>query len=223
MKTLIFRAYKLCDLPEDLNEELLFLKDTFIANDFPPKVVDRVFASYKPDQKEENEQFDYTLTVPFIPGFSENLKRELRKLGVRVAFRKGRTLESILSRLKFREPFEKSKNNIYKRNCKNCNFTYIGETSQYQQCRDRGHKDAIKACDANNSFYDHLKRNPTHEINWDDVSYLDKDNNTGRRLIKEALYINAFDEGNLMNLKNPKPINPIWNEFRTFIRKNTKL
>jgi len=92
-----------------------------------------------------------------------------------------------------------------------------------QQCRDRGHKDAIKACDANNSFYDHLKRNPTHEINWDDVSYLDKDNNTGRRLIKEALYINAFDEGNLMNLKNPKPINPIWNEFRTFIRKNTKL
>ena len=42
---------------------------------------------------------------------------------------------------------------------------YIGETSQYQQCRDRGHKDAIKAC-------------PNHEINWDDVSYLDKDNNT---------------------------------------------
>ena len=76
-----FQVYKLCDLPEDLNEELLFLKDTFIANDFPPKVVDRVFASYKPDQKEENEQFDYTLTVPFIPGFSENLKRELRKLG----------------------------------------------------------------------------------------------------------------------------------------------
>jgi len=40
MKTLIFRAHKLCDLPEDLQEELLFLKDTFISNDFPPKVVD---------------------------------------------------------------------------------------------------------------------------------------------------------------------------------------
>ena len=82
-----------------------------------------------------------------------------------------------------------SNNNIYKRNCKTCNFIYIGETSQYQQCGDQGHKDAIKAC-------------PNHEINWDDVSYLDKDNNTGRRLIKEALYINAFDEGNLMNLTN---------------------
>ena len=50
----------------------------------------------------------------YIPRFSEDLKREPRKLKVRVAFRKGRTLESILCRLKFREPFEKSKNNIYK-------------------------------------------------------------------------------------------------------------
>ena len=67
----------------------------------------------------------------------------------------------------------------------------------------------MKACDTNNTFYDDLKRNPNHKINWDDVSYLDKDNNTRRRLIKEALYINAFDEGHLMNLKHPKPINPI--------------
>ena len=106
MRTLIFRAYKLCDLPEDRKEELQFLKATFIANDFPPKVVDRVIASYKPDQKEENEPFDCTLTIPFIPGFSEHLKRELRKLRVRVAFRKGRTLESMcfLRRIFEREP-----------------------------------------------------------------------------------------------------------------------
>jgi len=138
MKTLIFRAHKLCDLPEDLQEELLFLKDTFISNDFPPKVVDRVFASYKPGGEKDNAQaFNYTLTLPFVPGFSENLKRELQKQGIRVAFKRGQTLESMLCRLKFREPFEKSKNNIYKRNCKTCNFTYIGETSQHQQNRSR--------------------------------------------------------------------------------------
>ena len=74
------------------------------------------------------------------------------------------------------------------------NFTNIGEISQYQQCRDRGHNDAIKACDTNPSFYDNLKRNPNHKINWDDVSYLNKDNNTRRCLVKQALYLNAFDE-----------------------------
>ena len=123
----------------------------------------------------------------------------------------------------FREPFEKSKNNIYKRNCKTCNFIYIGETSQHQQNRDRGHKDAIKAKDVNNSFYDHLHKNPSHEIDWEKVSYLDKERNYDRRMIKESLYIRAFDEGNLMNLKNPRPVNSVWNEFQSAIRKSTRI
>ena len=50
VKTLIFRAHQLCDLEEDLNDELNFLKDTFISNDFPPDIIDRVFKSYKPGE-----------------------------------------------------------------------------------------------------------------------------------------------------------------------------
>ena len=44
MKTLIFRAHELCDLEQDKEEELQFLKNTFISNDFPPQVVDKVFS-----------------------------------------------------------------------------------------------------------------------------------------------------------------------------------
>ena len=51
------------------------------------------------------------------------------------------------------------------------NFIYIGETSQHQQNRDQGHKDAIKAKDVNNSFYDHLKKNASHEIDWENVLF----------------------------------------------------
>ena len=46
MKTLIFRAHELCDLEQDKQEELQFLKNTFISNDFPPQVVDKVFHTY---------------------------------------------------------------------------------------------------------------------------------------------------------------------------------
>ena len=35
IKTLIFRVYDLCTEIKDRNKELEFLKDTFIANDFP--------------------------------------------------------------------------------------------------------------------------------------------------------------------------------------------
>ena len=62
-------------------------------------------------------------------------------------------------------------------------------------------------------------KNPSHEIDWEKVSYLDKERNYDRRMIKESLYIRAFDEGNLMNLKNPRPVNSVGNEFQSAIRK----
>ena len=48
IKTLIFRAYDLCTEIKDHNEELEFLEDTFIANDFPINIVDRIFQKYIP-------------------------------------------------------------------------------------------------------------------------------------------------------------------------------
>ena len=59
-----------------------------------------------------------------------------------------------------------------------------------------------------------------HEIDWEKVSYLDKERNKERRMI---FIYQAFDEGNLMNLKNPRPINPVRMELIPHIRKSTKL
>ena len=83
MTTWIFRAQNICDLPVDPKDEL-------------SRVVNRVVATYKPGEKEKL----------FIPGFPENLKRELQKQEIQVSFRKViLTLESLLCRFKFREPF----------------------------------------------------------------------------------------------------------------------
>ena len=46
IKIPIFRAYDLCTEIKDRNEELEFLKDTFIANDIPINIVDRIFQKY---------------------------------------------------------------------------------------------------------------------------------------------------------------------------------
>ena len=45
-----------------------------------------------------------------------------------------------------------------------------------------------KAGDSNNSFFDHLQKNPSHEIDWGKVTYLDKEQNTDIRIFKESLY-----------------------------------
>ena len=55
MKSLIRRACDLCTLQEDRMDELESLKDTFIANDCPVKVVDRVFGKYIPHKYRPNQ------------------------------------------------------------------------------------------------------------------------------------------------------------------------
>ena len=46
---------------------------------------------------------------------------------------------------------------------------------------------------------------------------LDKEIHFEKRKIKEAIYINAFDNGTLMNSDKKIPINQCWTEFFPFI------
>ena len=103
MKTLIFRAHELCDLEQDKQEELQFLKNTFISNDFPPQVVDKVFHTCKSGQKKnhhEDANPTQTICVPYVPGFLERFRKVMRKNDIRVVFKKGSTLGSLLVRTK---------------------------------------------------------------------------------------------------------------------------
>ena len=43
-----------------------------------------------------------------------------------------------------------------------------------------------------------------------------------RRKIKEAIYIRAFDDGNLMNPDKGTSIKTCWNEFNDVVRRSMK-
>ena len=85
-KSLTFRAYDLCTMKEDRHEELEFLKNTFIVNDCPPRLVDGIFKKYIPrrhnanygnTKEEKQEDFGKVLNLPFIKGFSDKVRRDL--------------------------------------------------------------------------------------------------------------------------------------------------
>ena len=104
MKTLIHRAYRLCDREEDLKAELGFLRDIFISNCYPVKKVDQVFGKYKPniDERKEPEEEDQSLSesVPYVQRFSEKFQTIMKNKGVKMVFLKGRTLGNELCNLK---------------------------------------------------------------------------------------------------------------------------
>ena len=55
-------------------------------------------------------------------------------------------------------------------------------------------------------------------IQWQEVSCLEHEEDWKKRKIKEALFINAMDSKEIMNLEKGFEINPCWNEFNPHIR-----
>ena len=121
LKGLIHRAHLLCDQKEDLLSELNLLKDVFISNGYPKKLVGKTIKnSWKVEfekqlkalvleQNEENphaeqevEDSGYydTLHIPYIAGFAEKLAKDLRVVNVGVTFQKGRTIYNSVCKLK---------------------------------------------------------------------------------------------------------------------------
>ena len=119
LKGLIHRAHLICDMKEDLLSELQLLKDVFISNGYPRKLVEKTINdSWKSELKkqideslydknrqddekpEENPGYFDTLNVPYIAAFSERLSRELRRINIGVTFSKGTTLHNSFYKLK---------------------------------------------------------------------------------------------------------------------------
>ena len=195
MKTLIHGAYDLCTLEIDREEEIEFLKDTFIANDFPIETVDSVFSKYIPDKYEpetlKGEQdnkppiiFVNVIIVPLIQGFSNKLKKELQKEQISIMFGKDNTLETQLCKLKSRTDIMDSKEVIYMKECSNCCVKCISETGQTLKERDILHKSDIKTGKERSAIYTHISNNKGHKIDWENQTIIDKENNFIKRRMK---------------------------------------
>ena len=91
LKGLIHRAHVLCDKKEDLLEELALLKDVFLSNRYPEKLVLKTLEDswaketlkadlkgVKQEVKVEKPKDNYfkVLHPPYVKGFSEGYKED---------------------------------------------------------------------------------------------------------------------------------------------------
>ena len=238
LKGLIHRAHKLCDLREDLLEELALLRNVFISNGYPEKLVrETLNKSWEAEtlkavivgveqevNLEKSKEYVDVLHAPYIKGFSEGLQRKLNKIGIGYVPKKGETLYSNLCKLKQKVDMDYWKDVVYAVRCGTCGVCYIGETGQHFCDRRDQHKRDVNQKKWSNAFYSHLQKNDDHEINWEEVVYLDKEKNWKGRKIKEAIYINALNptstakQENVMNLEKGYELDSIWGEFNPIIR-----
>ena len=123
------------------------------------------------------------------------LKREpLSWLGhVRVIFKSGRTLRSVLTKVKDTLLAEKQSKVVYQIPC-SCGKTYIGETTRRLETRMKEHQDACcrgmleKSVVAEHAWEHH------HPIHWGGTKVINRANRPKKFKLKEALHIQMSTE-----------------------------
>ena len=246
LKGLIHRAHLLCDRKEDLLEEIQLLKDVFIANGYPKKLVEKtVNQSWKtelekeikrtaeevrrteqpvthPDEEETSEYYD-CLYAPYIQGFSEKLQKDLKSLNVGVAFKTTKTLFCMVCKLRPKREVDDQKNVVYHIPCNSCMSCYIGETGNKFSARKYQHEYDIKTQKKKNGIGDHM-RSKKHKINWTNRTFFAVEKDWKLRRIKESIFLNSLnpsteiDASKLMNPEKGMEMAECWKEFNPIVR-----
>ena len=81
--------------------------------------------------------------LPYTEGVSEDIRRVCRKFGLKVVFRSGLSLCSMLTRVKDTLGMEKRSKVVYQIPC-SCGKKYIGETVRRLETRMKEHQDACQ-------------------------------------------------------------------------------
>ena len=88
---------------------------------------------------------------------------------------------------KDKTPVELRSKVVYRISCKDCDGFYIGKTIRSLKIRIGEHKKGI-----NSSVHKHMEING-HQIDWENVSILDRASNDQKLLLKEMLHINKLN------------------------------
>ena len=107
--------------------------------------------------------------------------------GIIVAHKPSHTLESILSKPKDRIKIVERSDVVYKIPCSNCDMCYIGETSKQVKVRVEEHRKNITQHHQPSLIYQHIAQEH-HDMNWNNVSILNKHQNTYSRKFLEACH-----------------------------------
>ena len=140
-------------LRKNLREE--HLTTTFTQNGYPLPFIRAISSSLQepstppeesdeePDDEgsQEDERKPPLAVIPYVSGASERIRKACEKFDVRVVFKLGPTLRSLLTKVKDSLPKEKLAGVVYQIPCQ-CGKVYVGEMQRHLETRVKEHRDA---------------------------------------------------------------------------------
>ena len=221
------KILKLAD-EEFHSQNFKLLKDTLKQNGYPEKLIDKYIehGKNKKSHKKIDEKTEKFVAIPYVQGAFEKIKETFKPHNIKVVGKGDQNLKKVLfSKIKDKIPKTQQSGLVYKIRC-TWGMVYIGQTIQYLEKRISDHKYHIRIKNKNHSaLCDHVI-STEHEVNWDEVEILHRENKEAKRDVLEMIYIKTttntmnkqVESQYLSNIYNhvlevPKASKPIDNEW----------
>ncbi|BES99018.1 Hypothetical protein NTJ_11834 [Nesidiocoris tenuis] len=185
--------------PQFHNDNKKKILDILRKNGYPKSLSTRIVHGWSPvseaaeprvseDDQRNVRQFS---SVTFVPGISPKLKVLLEREcpEIRAVFSYKNKIGQLHTKLKAKDPIGLQSNVVYCVPCHDCQAVYIGQTMQYVKVRMGKHRWECQEGHGNGTQLSQHALTHDHHFNFEDVRILDREENLGRRLIKEMAHI----------------------------------
>ena len=123
-----------------------------------------------PEKQNQNQALPGETTgfavLPYVKAASERVGRVLRKFNIWPAFRPIRTLGRIFKKPKDQPTIDRVQGLVYKVNCRDCSFTYFGESKRSWNSRGAEHDPGSAANQQSNSMLSPRIAKSISEMNY---------------------------------------------------------
>lgn len=129
------------------------------------------------------------ISIPYVSGLFESLNWTLSKHNIRLVGTSNRDLSFLFDSGKDTLPFDNRSNVIYKIPCMNCNGVYIGQTYRQVGTRVKEHKKNVNEDVSRHTALTKHMVDLNHAFNYDNISILDEEPRSYKRLLLEMCHI----------------------------------
>ena len=134
-------------------------------------------------------QLKALISLPYVHGVSEALKRVLKPIGARTVMKPNQTIMKKLVHPKDVVPDIERSNVVYRIPCVTCHATYVGETKMKLGKRVDQHRKAVQRAEVEVSALAEHVWKFDHKVDWGHAAILDCNSNLHERLTLEACHI----------------------------------
>ena len=203
-RTLYSRADNIINKSEHKLAEFDYIYQTLQNNGFPRHMCssDQFLAQQTESHPRSQPPDSYSafISIPYVQGVSEPIKRVLAQVGIGVALKPHCMLSSVFRKPKDRIVESEKSGLVYEIPCRDCDAVYIGETGRSLKTRKREHFDAVKRMDVKKSTLCQHNVDFDHFIAWDKAKILKMEANYSKRRTAESFFINQrAAEVNVLN------------------------